>query len=182
MLLLNVVIDENYDTETEEFVYEVYTIRLEHSLVSLSKWESHYEKPFLSDQDKTVEETVSYIKFMALDEVPEAIYKQLSSENISEVNSYIEAKMTATWFSEPRKKPYQRKQVITSELIYYWMIALGIPHEFETWHLNRLLTLIRVCSVKNGSNQKMNHKDRAMAAQERREINARRREKYQTRG
>ena len=136
------------------------TLRLEHSLVSLSKWESKWCKPFLSKDEKTVEETLDYIKCMTLDQnVDSNVYFCLTEENIKQINDYISAPMTATTFSN-NKKGASREQ-ITSELVYYWMIALNIPFECQKWHLNRLLTLIRVCEIKSQPPKKMSRSELA---------------------
>lgn len=150
MLKITVPAGELWDEAHEEFIYrEEQTLQLEHSLVSLSKWESKWCKPFLSKKDKTVEETIDYIRCMTLTQnVKPEIYYRLTDDNLAEVNEYIQAPMTATWFNETRQSKRNSEQ-ITSELIYYWMIALNIPFECQKWHLNRLMTLIRVCSIKN---------------------------------
>lgn len=141
---------EAWDDKNQEFLYtKEQSLQLEHSLVSVSKWESKWCKPFLSNQDKSVEEILDYIRCMTLTQnVDPNIYNCLTQDNIDKVNRYIESPMTATYFSED---PNGRKsrEVITSELIYYWMVALNIPFECQKWHLNRLLTLIRVCNIKN---------------------------------
>lgn len=154
------IVSEGWDEKTETFVEPVYrTIQLEHSLVSLSKWESKWCKPFLTKQKKSYEETVDYIKCMTLTQNVDAdVYNHLTNDNIDKINKYIEAPMTATWFTEDKKGKSSREQV-TSEIIYYWMITLGIPFECQKWHLNRLLTLIRVCNVKNQPNKKMSTKE-----------------------
>lgn len=170
---------EMFDDTTQSFTKQGgTTLELEHSLVSLSKWESEFEKPFLGKTEKTSEEVLGYIKAMVLNEVPEGIFSELSEDNYSEINDYIEAKMTATWFSEPPGAPASR-DVITAELIYYWMITFQIPLECERWHLNRLFTLIRVCNIKQAKPKKMS---RAEIAARNRELNARRKEQLGTRG
>ena len=128
---------------------------LEHSLVSISKWESTWCKPFISKGKKTAVETIDYIKCMTLTQnVDPKVYYAITDDIIEQVNAYIDAPMTATRFSnEGRGRP--NREVITSEIIYYWMIALGIPEKYEKWHLNRLLTLIRVCNIKNQPPKKM---------------------------
>ena len=141
---------EGWDEEKQEFVEpKVRIIQLEHSLISVSQWEARWHKAFLSKQEKTYEETLDYIKCMTITpHVEPETYNHLTVENINEINSYIEDPMTATVFYEDGVHK-TNQEVVTSELIYYWMIALNIPFECQKWHLNRLLTLIRVCNIKN---------------------------------
>jgi hypothetical protein len=164
---------EAYNEETREFVIaDGFKLELEHSLVSLSKWESKFEKPFLSTENKTPEEILWYMKAMALtQDVPEEVYQRLSEDNIEEIDSYIGAKMTATWFREDANQRRSR-EIITAELVYYWLFSYGIPKECEDWHLNRLFTLIKVFSEKNKPPKKMS---KAEAAQQNRSLNAQRR-------
>ena len=155
--MLRIVIPEGqlFNEETEEFVYtKEQTLQLEHSLVSLSKWESKWHKPFLGKDDKTFDETIDYIKCMTLTpNVDPNTYLFLTKENIKDINDYIGDSMTATTFSENGPNARNR-EIITSELIYYWMVALNIPFECQKWHLNRLLTLIRICNIKNQPSKK----------------------------
>lgn len=164
MLKLTIPIqEESWDEIKEEFVDAKYqTIQLEHSLVSLSKWESKWHKPFLSKIEMTPEETADYIRCMTITQnVDPEIYEHLSIDNIRTVNEYIKDPMTATWFPEDKftKKGKGKGEQITAELIYYWMIALNIPMECQKWHLNKLFTLIRVCNVKNQPPKKMTTKE-----------------------
>jgi len=157
MLKLTIDAIDLWDENKEEFVTsKAQNLTLEHSLVSLSKWESKWKKPFLSDMPKkTTEETLDYIKCMTITQnVPDDVYDYISTENIKKVNSYIEDSMTATTFCNYKKNPF-RKEVITAEIIYYWMVAMSIPFECQKWHLNRLLTFIHVCSIKNQPKSKM---------------------------
>lgn len=180
MLIITVPGVETYDESVDEFVSSQETIlELEHSLVSLSKWESIYEKPFLGAVEKTPEEILGYIKVMIMTpEVPEEVFSRLSESNFQEIDAYINAKMTATWFSETPGAPRSR-DVITSELIYYWLTVFQIPFSCETWHLNRLFTLIRICNVKQSKPEKMSRGE--MAARNR-ELNAQRRAQLGSKG
>jgi len=159
MLKITIPSIELWDESKQEFIYtKECTLHLEHSLISLSKWESKWCKPFLTKENKTPEEILDYIKCMTLTQSSDDIYEHLSQENINDIVRYIEAPMTATTF---RKVPEGKRnsEQITSELIYYWMIALNIPFECQKWHLNRLLTLIQVCNIKNQPPKKMSRRE-----------------------
>lgn len=161
MLHLSIPIGpEGWDEEREVFVEsDKVTLQLEHSLVSISKWESKWHKAFLSTKEKTDEEILDYIKCMTITQnVKPDVYAHITEENIQDINDYIDNPMTATVFSED-KSHRNNREVVTSELIYYWMIALNIPSEFQKWHLNRLLTLIRVCNVKNQPPKKRSRRE-----------------------
>ena len=151
--------EEGWDESKQEFIPPpVKVLQMEHSLVSLSKWESKYCKPFLST-DKTDEETLDYIKMMTITQnVDPEIYNRLTKNNIDEIRKYIHAPMTATTFSKERTAK-RSHEVVTNELIYYWMVTLNIPFECQKWHINRLLTLIRVCEVKNQPPKKMSRRE-----------------------
>lgn len=161
MLYVTVPSVELWDEAKEEFVKtKEQTLQLEHSLVSISKWEAKWCKVFLSKKEKTYEETIDYIKCMTITQnVSPDTYKYLSKDNIEQINKYISAPMTATWFSEDKSGSRSSSEQVTSELIYYWMIAFNIPFECQKWHLNRLLTLIRVCNIKNKPAKKMSRSD-----------------------
>ena len=171
---------EEWDDENEVFIEPIYqTLQLEHSLVSISKWESKWCKPFLGQQEKTDEEVMDYIKCMTITQnVRPEVYDYLTDENIKQINDYIEAPMTATTFSKRETKKFSR-EIITNEIIYEWMIALGIPFKCEKWHINRLITLIKVRSIKSQPARKRKGRETAdyYAA-----LNASRRQKYNTKG
>ena len=160
MLEITIPEVELFDESKQEFVHiKEQTLKLEHSLVSLSKWESKWNKPFLSKDEKNYEETIDYIKCMTLTQnVNPDVYKYIDRVNIEKINKYIEAPMTATTFSQEQKGKSNR-EIITSELVYYWMVALNIPFECQKWHLNRLLTLVKVCSIKNQPPKKMSKRE-----------------------
>ena len=146
---------ELWDEGKQEFVYlPGQTLELEHSLASLSKWESKMNKPFLSKDSKTYEESLEYLKCMMLTpNVTEDTYDYLMSHKLREVDDYINSSMTAT-ILPPNRGRKGRPEIITAEVIYYWMIAMQIPAEYEYWHLNKLITLIGVCNVKNSPTKK----------------------------
>ena len=179
MLRITIPSVELWDENNEEFLYtKEKTLALEHSLVSLSKWESKWCKPFFSKAEKTTEETIDYIRCMTLTQnVNPNVYQFLTNTNLEEINQYISAPMTATWFTENPGRG-SREQV-TAELIYYWMIVNNIPFECQKWHLNRLLTLIRVCNIKNQPPKKRSGKEimRRNSA-----LNAARRKRLKTKG
>lgn len=180
MLKLIVSGTEYFNEETEEFEsVGDFELELEHSLISLSKWESKYQKPFLSNLEKSPEEILYYIKAMILTPIyPNDLFEKFSTENFAQINNYIESRESATTFGDMPDRRI-RGEVITSELIYYWMVAFNIPFECERWHLNRLFSLIRICNLKNSKQKKMSRSE--MAARNR-ELNAKRREQYGTRG
>lgn len=151
---------EGWDEVKQEFVEpKVQILKLEHSLVSLSKWESKWCKPFLSTAEKTAEETLDYIKFMTLTQnVKPEVYDHLTVDNIRRINEYISAPMTATTIKKD-KKSKKNDRVITSELIYYWMFSFGINMECQKWHLNRLLMLIRVFDEESKPKQERSQDD-----------------------
>ena len=160
MIEIEIPSAEFFDEGTAQFItYDRIILRLEHSLISLSKWESKWNKPFLDEKEKTQEECIDYVRCMTLTKnVNPFVYERLTTENFRKINAYIEASMTATWFTESKTKG-RHMEVVTAEVIYYWMISLNVPFECQTWHLNRLLTLIRVCNEKNAPQKKMSRKD-----------------------
>lgn len=161
MLQIKIKARELWDEKKEEFITNniEQVLQLEHSLVSISKWEAKYNRPFLDKKDiKTTVETLDYIKCMTITQnVKDEVYDNLTPADIDSINDYIAAPMTATTFNELNKST--SREIITSELIYYWMISLQIPMECQKWHINRLLTLIRVCNVKNAPQKKMSKRE-----------------------
>lgn len=173
---------EGWDEEKQEFVEpKVQVLRLEHSLVSISKWESKWCKSFIHTNEKTYEETIDYIKCMTLTkDVSDEVYTHLTKANIDTITDYINAPMTASHVTEKSKSGKKSNETVTSELIYYWMIASNIPFECQKWHLNRLLMLIRICSAKNNaSDTPMSRKD---IMSRNKALNAARKKKMNTRG
>lgn len=180
MLKITIPEQEFWDEEKEKFVRtKSVTLQLEHSLVSLSKWEAKWHKPFLGKGEKTALETIDYIRCMTLTQnVDPSVYDYISNEIISQVSDYIADSMTATWFSKEDKSP-PGHEIVTAEIIYYWMIALNIPFECQKWHLNRLLTLIRVCNAKNAPSKPLNKKQ---LAKRNAALNAARRKAFHSNG
>lgn len=180
MLRITLPESEQYNEETEEFItFKAQELQLEHSLVSLSKWESKWGKPFLTKKEKTVEESIDYIRCMTLTQnVDPDVYKRITSDIVDSVAKYIENPMTATTFSTKSNQP-PNHDVVTAELIYYWMIAYNVPFECQKWHLNRLMTLINICQIKNEPPKKMGKK--ALASRNS-ALNAARRQSLNTRG
>lgn len=183
MLTLTIPLEETFDEETSSFVVtDVFELELEHSLVSLSKWEEKYEKPFLGGEEKTPEETLFYIQecMVVGKNPPGKIFQKFSKAHFDEIQSYINKKGTATWFNEPKNRPAgPRNQIITAEVIYGWMVALRIPFETEFWYLNRLFTLIKVVNEQRKEPKKMG---RAEAARQQAALNAKRRAEMNSRG
>ena len=175
-------IGEQFNEATSEFIpitTKEQTLQLEHSLVSLSKWEAKWRKPFLSKTKRTAEESIDYIRCMTLTQnVDPNVYKALTPQLLAEVSAYIDASMTATTFAKNGNRSANR-EIITSELIYYWMFSYQIPIECQKWHLSRLLTLINVFSAKNAPRKKMSRQE--IIAQNR-ALNAARRKQHHTRG
>lgn len=167
---------EYYDEKENMFIYyDDKVLQLEHSLVSISKWEATWHKPFLSDKDKSVEEIIDYVRCMTITQnVTPDVYSRLTAQNFKDINSYIENSMTATTFSNDRNSG--GREIITSEIIYYWMISFNIPFECQKWHLNRLLTLIKVCNIKNNPPKKMSkselmNRNKALNAARKKQLN-----------
>lgn len=179
--MIDIIIPETeyFDEERMQFVtYKEQKLTLEHSLIAISKWESKFEKPFLSSE-KSALEVIEYIKCMTLTQnVKPETYLHLSPKNIEEIQAYIEAPMTATTFKKIEKRG-GKKEIITAELIYYWMIAFNIPFECQKWHLNKLLTLVEVCARKNEPPRKMSRRE--IAAQHK-AINEANRKRFHTKG
>jgi hypothetical protein len=180
MLKIKIEGQEIFDEKENSFqTFDDVTIELEHSLISLSKWESKYQKPFLSSENKSPEEMLGYLQVMILtpDADPDVIFR-CSQANIDEIRKYIDSPQSATTFG---RMPERRGpgEVITSELIYYWMVVFTIPFECQYWHLNRLFSLIRICNVKNSKPKKMSRNE---IAQRNRELNSQRRKELNTTG
>ena len=182
MLQITIPANELWDERKEEFVYvKEKTLQLEHSLVSLSKWESKWCKPFISKEPKTRDETIDYIKFMTLNKnVDPEVYEYINQDTIDKVDAYIDSPMTATKISKQNRSGGGNiGEQVTAELIYYWMIALNIPFECQKWHLNKLITLIQVCNIKNTPPKKMGKRD---VMSQNRALNAARRKRFNSKG
>lgn len=178
MLQITVPGLEYYDEEKNEFIYyDEQKLELEHSLVSISKWESKWCKPFLTSNEKTALEVLDYVRCMTVNnDFPMEAYSRLTEDNLKAINEYIGSPMTATTFANDRNT--NSREIVTSEVIYYWLIAFNIPFECQYWHLNRLLTLVKVCNVKNNPPKKMSKQEilsrnRALNEARKREMNTR---------
>ena len=179
MLSIFVPARDFWDERSEEFIStKDTTLHLEHSLLSISKWEAKWRISFLEDE-KTDEQIMDYIPCMSIKgDIDPLVVKALTRQNVADIQAYIENPMTASTVKEI-KRPSRSRQKLTSELIYYYMIQYGIPVEFEKWHFNRLITLIRVCAAESEPNKKMSPGEQARYY---RELNNARRAKYHTRG
>lgn len=180
MLRITVPGTEFWDAKKQEFITTTdQQLQLEHSLVSVSKWESKWCKPFLSSTNKTDEEVLDYIRCMTITQnVKPETYNSLTRDNMREIDAYINAPMTATTFSDRETRKFNR-EIITSEIIYYWMVALQIPHQYEKWHLNRLMALIKVCNIKNQPPKRMSRRE---TMSRNAALNASRRKQLNTKG
>lgn len=183
MLKLYFPESEAYDESKNEFVYyPERTIYLEHSLVSISKWEAKWHKPFFENDNKNDEEILDYIKCMTVtSNVPDELYGRITNSQILKIKDYINDPMTATTFFDFGEKETHRKKIITSEEIYYAMVAHNIPFDpCQKWHINRLLTLIRIANIRSNPNKKKMSKNEQLSRQ--RSLNAQRKAKYNTKG
>jgi hypothetical protein len=179
MLEIPLVMSEHFDEETNEFISDTVVLRLEHSLVALSKWEEIWEVPFLTDKEHTDEQIRSYIECMSIDgELTPERFAKLDETHYGLVNEYINKKATATWFSEVQPEA-KSGETITSELVYYWMSSAGIDWQAQHWNLNRLFALIKIFGVKNSEPKPMS---RAEQIQRQRDLNAQRRAQLGTKG
>lgn len=182
MLEIVVPAGEEFDPRTEEFTkFKEQRLQMEHSLLSISAWEAKHHKPFLSCE-KSDEEIMDYIRCMTITKgVDPSVYRRLTNQNFKDINDYIGDSMTATWFAKEEQKEgtVKKKEIITSELIYYYMVAGQIPFSCEKWHINRLLTLIHIYNEKNKQPEK---KDPKTALSQRKALNAARKAKRNSHG
>lgn len=181
MLKLEIPAKTLWDERTETFIESPsVTLELEHSLVALMKWEAKWKKSFLDTPEKTLEETLDYVRCMSLqDDVDPAVFLCLDINVQKKINDYINDSMTATTFTEHGRRPGGKASKTTAEVIYYWMVELGIPFECQYWHLNQLMTLIRVCNDKKAPKQKMKG---AALAKHNTSLNQARRKAHHSRG
>lgn len=187
MLKIFIPDSQTYDEDREEFVsVKATTLQLEHSLLSIKKWESKWHEPFLEKKDKTSEQLIDYIQCMTINQnIDPNVYLFITDEQIKEICDYMEDPMTATWFSSDKEPTSPtnnriRGRIITAELIYYWMIKLGIPVEFQKWHISQLITLIRVINAEEAPKGKTMSKKELYEKYDR--INAANRARFHTRG
>lgn len=182
MLELHLPAEEVFDRK-ESKIYKLpeITLRLEHSLLTISKWETIWELPFLSEEKKTNDQLHSYVSIMAGGNLEEETLNRLGQSHYEKLNTYLNAKHSATWFSDP---PNQRKstQTVTSELIYFWMTTYNIPFECENWPFARLMNLIRIASIKNDPDKGKKKRNKSQMLSERAMLNQKRREELGTTG
>lgn len=180
MLQIRIPSKEGWDEAKQEFVSVPDTVlSLEHSLISISKWEAKWHVPFLSKDQKTPEQITDYIKCMTITpNVKSEVYDFLTRDNINAVLAYIDDPMTASSVKD-RGGPKRSREIVTSELIYYWMVALQIPFECQKWHINRLMMLIQICNAKNQPDKKMSKRN---TMQQNAALNAARRNKMHSKG
>jgi len=162
MLKITIPEEEFWDERNQRFItFAPVTLRLEHSLVSIAKWEMKWKKPFLGMEEKTQEQLIDYYKCMTITQnVPDSVYQRFTRENHLQIQEYLKDTQTATWFTEDKNKHGRSGgKIITNERIYAWMAECGIPFDCEKWNINRLLTLIRICNIDNQPSKKMSQKD-----------------------
>lgn len=184
MLKIHIPAGEVWNSQEEIFeTCKGYDLVLEHSLISISKWESKWHKAYLGPQEKTKEEIFDYIRCMIVTPgIPDNITKFITESNLREITDYMRNPMTATVFNsfEDNKPQAPSKDTMTSEYIYFLLSSYRIPfRDVEKWHLNRLLTLIRICSIKNEPPKKSNPKH---LAKSRSSLNAARRARSGSKG
>lgn len=182
--MLEIIVPETefYNEKTGNFIKaDKQILKLEHSLISISKWESKWKKPFLTEETKTKQEILSYIECMSISPLcDKSVIFRLTESNYNDITEYISDSMTATWFS--KSKPTSKRDIMTSEVIYAQMIGLGIPVEFEKWHIHRLMTLIKVCDILFNKDSKKNLMSQKEILKSNRELNEARRKKLNTKG
>lgn len=181
MLQITIPAERGFNEITEEFVsFPAVTLRLEHSLISIQKWEAKWHKSYLNNKEFTAEEQLDYIRCMSIDSNFDAsIFNRLRISDYEKIRDYIANPMTATVIHRRKDQSSSSGQFVTAELIYYWMTEFGIPFECNKWHINQLLTLIEVCSIKQSPGKKMNKREAAMM---RAAANESRRKRLGTRG
>ena len=180
MLSIDIKPREFFNEKTSEFItVKGGTLKLEHSLVSISKWESKWKIPFLSEKKKTMAQIDDYIRCMSINGDPDQyLIASITPQDKDRIIDYIDEKRTATWFTNVGEKKTSRSEIITSERIYYWMIQYNIPHEYEKWHLSRLLTLIEICNRESTTPKQMSQaeiiaRNKALNAQRKARLHSR---------
>lgn len=184
MFVLNIKEKVLWNEKDQEFVtISPYTIKIEHSLLSIRKWESKWHKPFMTQTQKTQAEQKDYVRCMTIGyELPEEVYATLDAQEMNEVFTYMNEPMTATWFSENDQKQAKSKmgsETVTYEIVYYWMSKLNIPYDCEKWHINSLMTLIKVSMLKEQPSKKMSKRD---VMSQNRALNEQRKAKMKSKG
>lgn len=175
MLELHISETELWDPVSEKFLLvKEQSLPLEHSLLSISKWEEKWHKPMplINNERLSGDEFLDYVRCMTISRNPDPlVYRCITAREVEAIMAYINDPHTATWFGN-EKSGGNDKRPLTTELIYHLMFAFGVSKECEKWHLNRLMTQLRVEYEESKPSKK---KTPAEIAERHRMLNAKRR-------